>query len=156
MDITELLQTRSLNIIAKASNALARAHLAGYEDAGSEATNLRLRALYNRLMRCVETRNASPLVKYVEDIAHNRFYRGVRLSEVQTAFNALEEAIWKEMRATMTPTEFIEAVGLLSTILGLGKDALARTYVSLASARHAPALDIHRLAGVHDAAAPIE
>ena len=146
MTLSELLQHSSLRIIAKASNALARAHLKSYERAGTEMTRLRLQALFNRLTRCVEDRKAWPMIRYVEDIAQSRFYDGVVLSEVQTAFNALEEAIWVEMRGTMAPTEFIEAVGLLSAILGLGKDALARTYVSLASTRHAPALNTDLLA----------
>jgi len=43
------------------------------------------------------------------------------------------------------PDELAEAVGLLSTILGFGKDALARTYVSLASHRRVPSLDLSAL-----------
>ena len=35
--------------------------------------------------------------------------------------------------------------GLLSTILGFGKDALARRYVSLSSQRHVPTLDLSAL-----------
>jgi hypothetical protein len=145
MDINELLQTRSLAIVTRANRALSRAHLKSYEGAGAETTRLRLQALYNRLMRCVESRQASPMVKYVEDVAQSRFHRGVELFEIQTAFNALEEAAWTEMRATMTPSEFVDAVALLSTILGMGKDALARAYVSLAGARHVPAVDVAAL-----------
>ena len=145
MDINELLQSRSLAIITRANNALSRAHLRGCEGDGAETTRLRLQALYNRLMRCVERRQASPMVKYVEDIAHSRFHHGVELFEVQTAFNALEEAIWTEMRAALTPGEFVDAVALLSTILGMGKDALARAYVSLAGARHLTAVDVAAL-----------
>lgn len=111
---------------------------------------MRLQGLFNQILLCVVTRQAVPLIRYVETIAHERFHHGVELFEVQTAFNALEEALWKEMRAKMAPAEFIEAVALLSTILGTGKDALARTYVALASSRHAPALDIDQLAGGHE------
>jgi hypothetical protein len=131
MDLKQLLRIKSPQILACAADALARARLKGYERAGPETTHLRLRALYNRLARCVEARSASGLVRYTEDIARSRFYHGVELTEVQTAFNALEEAIWWEMRAAMTPVEFMRAVGLLSTILGLSKDALARAYVRL-------------------------
>jgi hypothetical protein len=38
-----------------------------------------------------------------------------------------------------------EAAGLLTTVLGAGKDALARTYVSLASEQHVPSLDLGAL-----------
>jgi hypothetical protein len=64
---------------------------------------------------------------------------------VQTAFNTLEEAMWKRVVADVPPAELAEAIGLLSTTLGFGKDALARRYVSLASARHVPTLDLSAL-----------
>jgi hypothetical protein len=35
--------------------------------------------------------------------------------------------------------------GLLSTILGFGKDALARRYLHLSSQRHVPSLDLSAL-----------
>jgi hypothetical protein len=155
MTITELLLTRSLGIMAKASNALSRAHLRSYEKAGEEATNQKLQALYNHVTLCVESKNAAPLVKYVEDIARTRFFHGVQLSEVQTVFNVLEEAIWKEMQTTMTPEEFVDGVGVLSTVFGLGKDALARAFLALASKRHAPTLDIGALSKGQAAAQPV-
>jgi hypothetical protein len=152
MTITELLLTRSLGIMAKASNALSRAHLRSYEKAGEEAANRKLQALYNRITLSVESKNATPLIKYVEDIARTRFFHGVQLSEVQTVFNVLEEAIWKEMQTTMTPEEFVKGVGLLSTVFGLGKDVLARAFLALASKKHAPALDIAALSKGQEAA----
>jgi hypothetical protein len=45
------------------------------------------------------------------------------------------------------PAELAEAIGLLSTILGYGKETLARRYVSLASARHVPTLDLSAYCG---------
>lgn len=39
------------------------------------------------------------------------------------------------------------AIGLLSTVLGFGKDAVTRKYVSLASRRHVPSLDLTELFG---------
>jgi len=41
--------------------------------------------------------------------------------------------------------ELAESLGLLTTVLGVGKDALARTYVSLASHEHVPSLDLRAL-----------
>ncbi len=67
---------------------------------------------------------------------------GFGISEVQTAFNVVEEAMCRHVVAGVPPDELAEAVGLLGTILGFGKDALARTYVSLASHRRVPSLDL--------------
>ena len=50
--------------------------------------------------------------------------------------------MWRQIVAEAAPDELAEATGLLSTVLGFGKDVLARTYVSLASQRHVPTLDL--------------
>jgi len=47
--------------------------------------------------------------------------------------------------AELEPAQFAETLGLVSTILGAAKDALARKYVSLATDTHAPSLDLHAL-----------
>ena len=156
MDISQHLQDRSLVIITAATNSVSRAHLSGYEADGAESTRLRMQAIYNRLTRCIERNSASPLIRYVQDIAHNRFFGGVELHEVQTAINMLEEAIWMDMLEQMTPTEFAKAVGRVSTILGLGKDALACTYVSLASKNRAPSLDLKALNKGQESAVSID
>jgi len=43
------------------------------------------------------------------------------------------------------PERLAESLGLVSTVLGTGKDRLARTYVTLATRTQAPALDLHAL-----------
>jgi hypothetical protein len=43
------------------------------------------------------------------------------------------------------PARRAESLGLLTTVLGAGKDALARSYVSLASRQHVPSLDLRAL-----------
>jgi hypothetical protein len=64
---------------------------------------------------------------------------------VQTAYNVLEEAIWLRILKDLQPAQYAEALGLVSTVLGAGKDALARTYVSLASKAKAPSLNLQSL-----------
>jgi hypothetical protein len=63
------------------------------------------------------------------------------------AFNALEEAMWRCVVVAEPPDDLAEAIGLLSTVLGYGKDAVARRYLSLASKRHVPSLDLSALFG---------
>ena len=95
MDISQLLRTNAPLILAKATNALSRAHLKSYENVGTETTRLRLQVLFNHVRRCIDTQNGSPLIQYVQEIACDRFQHGVELFEVQTAFNVLEETIWE-------------------------------------------------------------
>jgi len=138
MDVSEHLQNDSLAIVMAATNSVARAHLSGYETAGAETTRLRIQTIFDRLLHCIERNNASPLIRYVQELARDRFFGGVELHEVQTAINLLEEAIWKDMMERMPPQDFARAVAQVSAILGMGKDALACSYVWLASNNRAP------------------
>lgn len=138
--------THEHNVIVDAAEAaLARMHARHYESAGASEVHRRLEALYDHLLDALRSRDLGPIVAYAEQVAQERFNAGYDLSEVQTAFNALEEATWTRVFAELQPTQFAEALGLVSTILGAAKDALARKYVSLATNTHAPSLDLQAL-----------
>jgi len=143
--ILEFLTARREAIVADAEEALGRAHSRHYESAGAERVHARLESLYGVLLEALERRNLGPMLGYAHQVAKERFDAGYDLSEVQTAFNALEEAIWRHVFADLDPTRFAEALGLVSTILGAAKDALARTYVSRATNTHTPSLDLNAL-----------
>jgi hypothetical protein len=132
-------------IIRAAEAALARAHARHYEAAGEAEVHRRLELLVDRLLRSLGERDLGPMIAYAQELAEERFNAGYDLVEVQAAFNALEEATWQRVLAKLEPTEFADALGLVSTILGAGKDALARRYVSLAGHSHAPSLDLRAL-----------
>ena len=145
MSLQELLDTRKYDILTQATSALTRAHVSGYERAGEEETSRRLTALYDLTARAVRERNLAPIVAHAETIAAERFKAGFDLSEVQTAFNVLEETIWMRALKELKPEFQAEALGLISTVLGAGKDALARKYVSLATKAKAPSLNLQSL-----------
>ena len=142
MGIDELLKDKAEEILAKSSQMAERAHLRHYEESGTAVLQQRLKALFDLTFQAVKERNATPMVKHAERIARERFVSGYDLSEVQTSFNVLEETIWKVILKEMKPEDYAEALGLVSTALGAGKDALARAYVSLASKTKAPSLDL--------------
>jgi hypothetical protein len=104
-----------------------------------------IKALYVLTVRGVKERNLGPMVAHVENIARERFASGYDLWEVQTAFNLLEEAIWKRILKELTADEYAQALGLVSTVLGIGKDTLARRYVTLATKVKAPSLNMQSL-----------
>ncbi len=64
---------------------------------------------------------------------------------MQTAFNVLEETIWRVVIARLPADELLESAGLIGTVLGAGKDSLARTWVALATSTHVPSLDLTAL-----------
>lgn len=85
------------------------------------------------------------------EIANERFDAGYDLAEVRGAFNALEAAVWTRVLAGLDPDQFARALGLVSTVLGAGKDALAREHVSLATSARVPSLDLRAsFAGTED------
>ena len=145
MTLYELLQQRTNEIITEATEAMVRARAKHYEEAGREHVHQRLKALYVLTMRGVKERNLGPMVAHSENIARERFSAGYDLWEVQTAFNLLEEAIWKRILKELPAAEFAEALGLVSTVLGVGKDTLARRYVSLATKAKTPSLNMQSL-----------
>lgn len=132
-------------MIGAAEASLARTHGRHYEAAGATSARERLEALYDRLIEAVDTRDLGGVVAYAQQVARERYAAGYDLSEVQAAFNTLEEATWSRVLAELKPERVAEALGLVTTILGAAKDALAREYVSLATSRHAPSLDLSRL-----------
>jgi hypothetical protein len=145
MDLHQFLHDRTNDILAEASTAMARSHVKHYEEAGSEHTHQRLKALLVLTVRAVRERNLGPMVAHADTIARERFNSGFDLWEVQTAFNVLEEAIWVRLIRELPPVELPEALGLISTILGVGKDTLARRYVSLAAKTKVPSLNLQSL-----------
>jgi hypothetical protein len=145
MELAQLLHDSSDEILAAANLAVERTQLKNYLRDGKEHTHQRLKALFVLATRAVKERNLGPMIAHAETIARERFNAGFDLAEVQTAFNVLEEAMWTRIVQTMPPSEYGEALGLVSTVLGAGKDALARTYVTLASKSHAGSLNLHSL-----------
>ncbi len=145
MTLQELLDREAMAIVQEAEESIRGAHARHYEQAGDEHVHQRLKALFTLTARGVKERNLGPMIAHAETIARQRFSSGFDLWEVQTAFNALEEAIWKRILAELPAAEFAQALGLVSTILGAGKDTLARRYVALATKSKAPSLNLASL-----------
>ena len=144
-DVAGFLNDERDEVLTAAEAALARMHARHYEAAGPAEVRQRLSLLLDQVVRGVATRDLTPVVEYARRLAEERFAAGYDLVEVQTAFNALEEAAWGRVLDRLDAGEFAEALGLISTVLGAGKDALARRYVSLAADTRAPSLDLRAL-----------
>ncbi len=145
MTLQDVLHEHSSSIINEAMIALQRSHLSNYEKAGTEHTHQRIKALFVLTARGIKERNVGPMIAHANTIAEERFKAGYDLSEVQTAFNVLEETIWRHVIKSVPAADLAEALGLVGTVLGAGKDALARNYVSLASKTKAPSLNLASL-----------
>jgi hypothetical protein len=145
MDVAKVLRDGEETILEEACSTLGRSHVTHYEAAGDAFTRHGLQDLFRLVTDAIKDRDLAEMSVYAEHVARRRFDQGFDIAEVQAAFNALEEAMWRHLVDTSPPEQLAEAVGLLSTVLGYGKDTLARTYVSLASSRHVPTLDLSAL-----------
>ena len=145
MDLDVLLLEAEPGVVDEAYSSLHRAHVSHYELAGEAFTRQALADLFGLVLTSVRTRNLAAMSTYSDEVAVERFNHGYDISEVQMAFNSLEDAMWRCVVSAEPPEDLAEAVGLLSTVLGYGKDAVARRYLSLASKRHVPSLDLSAL-----------
>jgi len=145
MDLLDLLQRDGERIVAEASETLSRSRLAHYAEAGQAAGQERLGRLFQLTETSIADHNLVPVMDYMAEVANDRFHAGYSIREVQIAINVLEEAIWNTVVANMPPDGLARSLGLVSTVLGAAKDALARAYVSLASQKKAPSLDLSAL-----------
>jgi hypothetical protein len=145
VNVAELLTRSADDLIEEATDAVLRARLGHYLAEGRDEVRGQIASLYGRLLVCMASNDATPMIEHTRAIAEARFDAGFDLQEVQTAINVIEEAVWRRILAELPTEEFAGAIGRVSAVLGMGKDALARSYVSLASRAHAPSLDMKAL-----------
>jgi len=145
MNLHQILREGRQEILTEAVASVRRARLEHYEKAGPDLIRLRLDNLLGMLLDAVQDRNLAPIAAHATTVATERFQAGVDLSEVQTAFNVLEEVLWYWILQRVPPSEQAEALGLVGTVLGHGKDVLARQYVSLATRTRTPSLNLQAL-----------
>ena len=143
--IASLLENARTEILDEAYTALESLKSLHYEKAGEPFTRQKLADLYDLVVGAIRERELDGIEAYAETVARERFAAGFDISEVQAAFNSLERTTWHRLVADVPHSELARAVGLLSTVLGAGKDVLARTYGSLATEHHVPSLDLTAL-----------
>ncbi len=145
MTLLSLLEDHAAEIVEDATASAQRVHLQHYADSGVEKTRERLQRLFDLTLESLRVSSPAPVRLHAEKIAEERFRTGFGLGEVQTAFNLLEEALWKCVMRDLPPVQLGAALADISTVLGTGKDALARTYVDLATRTGSPTLHLENL-----------
>jgi len=92
-----------------------------------------VRQLFRLVLRCVHADRATLIIKPSEQIAAHCYAAGIDLAEVQGSFTVLAEVIWRQLVGALAGEQLVQALGLLTAITAAGKDAMARTYVALAT-----------------------
>jgi methylmalonyl-CoA decarboxylase len=133
VDASAVLASAEDRVIDDAVAVLAQRDQARHRSAGPDGRRREVRQLFRLVLRCVRAGRAGPIVKPCEQIAAHCYAAGIDLSEGQGAFNVLAEVAWRHLAGALAGDQLVEALGLLNTIVGAGKDAMARTYVALAT-----------------------
>jgi methylmalonyl-CoA decarboxylase len=133
VDASAVLASAEDQVIDEAVAALAQRDQAGHRSVGPDGRRREVRQLFRLVLRCVRAGRAGPIVKPCEQIAAHCYAAGIDLSEGQGAFNVLAEVLWPHLAGALVGDQLVEALGLLNDIAGSGKDAMARTYVALAT-----------------------
>lgn len=145
MDLDVVLRAHGADIVGEAAIELGQLQLRHYESAGPEFTRARLESLFELVVSAIQHRDVAAVTAYAEAVAEERFSSGFDVFEVQQAFNLLESSMWRTAVPLVDREDLAQAVGLLSTVFGIAKDALSRRYVSLASKHRVTSLDLSAL-----------
>jgi methylmalonyl-CoA decarboxylase len=133
METSAVLASAQDRVVSEVVASLVRRDQENHHASSPEQRRRDVRHLFELVLRCVHEGSAESIIAPSEQIAADRFAGGADLAEVQGAFNILEEALWRHVAGTFAGDQRVEALGLVNAALGAGKDALARTYVALAS-----------------------
>jgi methylmalonyl-CoA decarboxylase len=89
--------------------------------------------LFDLIQRCVHEGHCEPIIGPSQQMAADRFAAGIEIAEIQAPFTALEDVLWRYLADAVSGDQRLGTLRLVGVILGAGRDAMARTYVSLAS-----------------------
>lgn len=145
MKLHEILVNNQTDIINEAFYSLERSHLKHYDTSRADENWQRLAKLFDLTLTGVKSKSLLDMVTYSEKIAKERYESGFDLHEVHTAYNVLEESIWKAIIKEVDQDELAESLGLISTVLGTGKESLAIAYVSLSGKQRVNSLNLSQL-----------
>ena len=132
MDASAVLASAEAQVIDEAVAALAQRDQT-CPSSRPDARRRDVRQLFRLVLRCVRAGRAEAVIRPSEQIAAHGYAAGIDLSEGQGAFNVLAEVLWRHLAGELAGEQLVQALGLLSAIVGAGKDAMARTYLALAT-----------------------
>jgi methylmalonyl-CoA decarboxylase len=139
VDVSAVLAEAEDRVVEEAVAALAEGDQPDQHQHSAEERRRDVRQLFRLVLRCVREGRAESIITPSARIAAHCFAAGTDLAEVQGEFNALAEALWRRADGSLEDEQRVQAIRLVNGIVGAGKDALARTYVTLASgARNRP------------------
>ena len=138
METSAVLASAGDRVVGQAVAALERCHQTHYQLSSPEESRRYMRNLFELVVQCMREGDAGPIIASCQEIAADRFEAGFDIVEILGTLNVLEEVLWRHVADSLAGDQRIETLGLVNTILGAGRDALARTYVDRASRGRGP------------------
>ena len=132
MDASAILARAEDQVIDEAVAALVRGDQA-CQSPLPDGRRREVRQLFRLVLRCVRADRAKPIIRPSEQIAAHCYAAGLDLAEVQGSVTVLAEVLWRQLAGALAGEQLVQALGLLTAITGAAKDAMARTYVALAT-----------------------
>ena len=102
------------------------------QESRAEERRRYVQELFGFVVQCVHEGDAELVIAWSQRVAADRFVAGFDIAEIQGEFNVLGEVLSRHLVDALAGGQLIEALGLVNTVLGAGKDALARAYMALA------------------------
>jgi methylmalonyl-CoA decarboxylase len=133
VDVSAVIADAEDRVVDEAVAALAEGDQPGQHRHDPQERRRDVRQLFRLVLRCVREGSAESIIAPSGRIAAHCFAGGIGLTEVQGEFDVLAEALWRHADGFLAGEQRVQALGLINGIVGAGKDALARTYVTKAS-----------------------
>jgi methylmalonyl-CoA decarboxylase len=133
VEVSAVFASAEEQVVGEALAALERRDQVHNHPPRPEEHRRNVRQLFGLVLRCVREGRADRIITPSEQIAAHGFAAGIDITEVQGAFNVLTEVLWRHAADALADEQRVQALGLVNAIAVAGKDAVARTYVALAS-----------------------
>lgn len=138
VEMSAVLASAQGRVVGEAVAALERRDQAHRRAASAADRRRYVWDLFGVVVQCVRESGTEPIIASSRQVAADRFAAGFDIAEIQGEFSVLEEVLWRHVVDALEADQRIEAQRLVSTILGAGRDAVALTYVLLASQTGSP------------------
>jgi hypothetical protein len=132
-DFEAMLRQDEAAILAEAVAPVAQ--LGHYRLEGAEEAYRRLEALFQQVVGAVGTLDLDGLIAHAERLAAERYRAGYGLPEVLAAFSALEDVMRRRLASRLPADQQTFGVGLVSTALVHGRDAVGHAFAVLDAER---------------------
>ena len=132
-EVSAVLADARDRVVGEAVAALSERDQAGCFAASPAERHQDMEHLFDLIQRCVHEGHCEPIIGPSQQMAADGSAAGIEIAGIQAAFTVLEDVLWRNLADAVSGDQRPGTLRLVSVILGAGRDALARTYVSLAS-----------------------